>query len=301
VTGAGRERERGIACDGVSLHVVEQGAGTPLLVLHGFTGSRASMAGVATALADRHRVVRVDLLGHGRSDAPCEIAAYAMERCIAQLAGVLDALTIPRAHLLGYSMGGRIALALAALHPERVASALLVGARAGFEDPAERAARAQDDESLADWIERDGVPAFVEHWMALPLFATQRRLGAEALAAARAERLANRAHALAASLRAIGAGAQPPLHALLPRVQLPVLLVVGAEDARFEAVARDLAQRLPRARLAVVPDAGHAAHLENPRAFAQLARDFFAEADAAAALRPTQPKQATTAAKEHCA
>lgn len=296
MTGAERERARQVACDGVSLHVVEQGAGSPLLVLHGFTGSSASMAGVAAALADRHRVVRVDLLGHGRSDAPRELAAYAMARCTAQLAGVLDALAIPRAHLLGYSMGGRIALALAAFHPERVASALLVGARAGFEDPVERAARARDDERLADQIERDGVPAFVEHWMALPLFSTQRRLGAEALAAARAERLANRAHGLAASLRAIGAGAQPPLHALLSRLQLPVLLVVGAEDARFATVARDLARRLPRARLAVVPDAGHAAHLENPRAFASIARAFLAEADAAAPAQATQP---TITAKEH--
>ena len=82
-------------------------------------------------------------------------------------------------------------------------------------------------------------------------------------------------------------------------LQQPVLLVVGAEDARFAAVARDLAQRLPCARLAVVPDAGHAAHLENSRAFASIARDFLAEADAAAATRPTQPQQATIAAKEH--
>lgn len=296
--GVERERARQVACDGVSLQVVEQGAGSPLLVVHGFTGSSASMAGVAAALSDRHRVVRVDLLGHGRSDAPRELAAYAMARCTAQLAGALDALAIPRAHLLGYSMGGRVALALAAFHPERVASALLVGARAGFEDPAERAARVLDDERLADQIEREGVPAFVERWMALPLFATQRRLGAEALAAARAERLTNRAHGLAASLRAIGAGAQPPLHALLPGVQLPVLLVVGAEDARFATVARDLAHRLPRARLAVVPDAGHAAHLENPRAFAQIARTFLAGVDAAAATRPTQATQPTIAAKE---
>ena len=90
------------------------------------------------------------------------------------------------------------------------------------------------------------------------------------------------------------------LRSFLVRV-LPVLLVVGADAARFEAVARDLAQRLPRARIAVVPDAGHAAHLENPQAFAAIAREFFAEADAAAVTRPTQPQQATIPAKEHCA
>ncbi|MCX5736977.1 MAG: 2-succinyl-6-hydroxy-2,4-cyclohexadiene-1-carboxylate synthase [Proteobacteria bacterium] len=275
----------------MSLFVVEEGQGTPVLVLHGFTGSSASMSGVAGALRDRHRVVRVDLVGHGRSDAPQHVAAYRIERCVAQLASVLDALTIPRAHVLGYSMGGRVALALAALLPARVASVLAIGARAGFEDPAERTARVRDDEALAARIERDGVPAFVDHWMALPLFATQQRLGAAALAEARAERLANRAHALAASLRAMGAGAQPPLHTALSQRSVPMLLVAGAEDARFAAVARDLAARLPDARVALVPNAGHAAHLENPDAFARIARSFLAAADPSVmAARFTQPE-----------
>jgi pimeloyl-ACP methyl ester carboxylesterase len=129
------------------------------------------MAGVARPLADRHRVVRVDLLGHGRSDAPHESAAYAMERCTAQLAGVLDALAIPRAHLLGYSMGGRIALALAALHPGRVASAASRCCRPRIPPSAQRvrATTALTDRSNAT------VCASVS-WMALPLFATQRRL-----------------------------------------------------------------------------------------------------------------------------
>lgn len=283
--------ESRVACGEVTLVVVEEGQGTPVLALHGFTGSSASMNGVAGALRDRHRVVRVDLVGHGRSDAPQDVAAYRIERCVAQLGSVLDALAIPRAHVLGYSMGGRVALALAALLPERVASVLAIGARAGFEDPAERTERARDDEALAARIERDGVPAFVDQWMALPLFATQRRLGAAALAGARAERLANRAHALAASLRAMGAGAQPPLHALLAQRSMPMLLLAGAEDARFAAIARDLAARLPDARVALVPDAGHAAHLENPDAFARIARSFFAAADASAAAgRFPQPE-----------
>jgi 2-succinyl-6-hydroxy-2,4-cyclohexadiene-1-carboxylate synthase len=277
---------RSIACGDVALHVVEEGAGPPLVVLHGFTGSGASMRGVCTALRDRHRVVRVDLLGHGRSDAPRELAPYAIERCAAQLVAVLGALAIPRAHLLGYSMGGRVALALAAFHPERIASALLLGARAGILDPAARAARVRDDERLAQQIERDGVACFVDHWMALPLFASQKRLDAASLAAARSERLANRAHGLAASLRAMGAGAQPPLHEWLPQLRMPLLFVAGAEDARFAAIAADLARQAPHARVALVPDAGHAAHLENPEAFACIARDFFAAASTAATAHP---------------
>ena len=107
-------------------------------------------------------VVRVDMLGHGRSDAPRELAAYAIGSLRRQLVAVLDALAIRRAHLLGYSMGGRLGLALAVLHPERVASALLVGARAGIEDRGERDARIRDDERLASQLERDGLEAFVD-------------------------------------------------------------------------------------------------------------------------------------------
>ncbi len=283
-----------ISCEGVCLRVEEEGQGPAVLTLHGFSGASVTMAGVAASLRDRYRVVRVDLVGHGGSDAPHDLAAYSIERCAAQLVRVLDALSIPRAHVLGYSMGGRVALALAALHPDRVASVVGIGARPGIEDPAERAARVRDDEALAARIERDGVPAFVEFWMALPLFATQRRLGVAALAAARAQRLENRPHALAASLRAMGAGAQPSLHAQLSQLTLPVLLVAGAEDLRFAAIAREVTQRLPRGRFAQIADAGHAAHLENPQAFAQVARAFLAAADAAAAFE-CSPRQEASA------
>jgi 2-succinyl-6-hydroxy-2,4-cyclohexadiene-1-carboxylate synthase len=276
-------REQRIACGGVSLRVIDEGTGPAVLVLHGFTGCAEAMEGVAAALRDRRRVLRPDLLGHGASDAPRDAGLYAIESAAAQLVRMLDALAIGRAHVLGYSMGGRLALALAALHPERVRSLLAIGARAGIADPAARAARILEDERLAGEIERDGVPAFVERWSALPLFASQRRLGAAELAEARRRRLAQRAHGLAASLRGMGAGAQTPLEGRLHAISAPALLVAGAEDPRFAALADELAARIPHARVARVPEAGHAAHLENPEAFALLARRFFAEAEAAGA------------------
>jgi 2-succinyl-6-hydroxy-2,4-cyclohexadiene-1-carboxylate synthase len=269
------------------LHFVDEGAGTPVVVLHGFTGSGASMAGVAEALRGRHRVIRVDLVGHGASPAPRETAPYTMERCAAQLAGLAEALGLGPAHWLGYSMGGRAALALAAWRPHCVRSLLLVGASAGIADPTARAARVRADEVLAARIERDGVAAFVAHWMALPLFASQARLGSAALEAARRQRLANRPHGLANSLRGMGAGAQPPLHALLPGLRAPACLVSGAQDAKFTALAQELATLLPRGRAVSLPGAGHAAHLEAPDAFASLALDFFAEVERGAeAARP---------------
>jgi 2-succinyl-6-hydroxy-2,4-cyclohexadiene-1-carboxylate synthase len=294
-------RSHRVEVDGLRLHVESAGVGPDVVLLHGFTGSTHSMREAAAALAPRFRTLCVDLVGHGRSDAPDALEAYAMPRCARQVAGVLEALAPRGAHLFGYSMGGRVALALCAARPERVKSALLVGASAGIADADARAERRQRDAALAERIEREGVPPFVDAWMAQPLFESQRRrLSAAQLAAARAQRLDNRARGLANSLRGMGSGAQEPLHDALARIHTPVCLVAGEDDARFRAIAADLAGRLPAAQLQEIPEAGHAAHLENPRAFLGVAAHFFDAVEAAlkrAPARrehPSQPREVTT-------
>lgn len=265
--------------DGLALAVHERGAGPPVVVLHGFTGAAGSMRGVCDALAATHRVLAVDLVGHGASDAPRGVARYAMDDCVAQLARACGALGVERAAWVGYSMGGRTALQVAVARPALVGKLVLVGATAGIADPAARAERVASDEALAARIEERGVEAFVDEWMALPLFASQARLGRAALAQARRERLRNVAHGLANSLRGMGAGAQRPVHDALVRIACPVCLVVGEEDAKFRAIAEALLARLgsaSRSRIEVVPEAGHAAHLENPSHFAAVVGRFLA-------------------------
>ena len=272
---------RFVEAGGLRLHAALEGEGPPLLLLHGFSGSTESMQSTAAGLRDAFRSVRLDLVGHGRSDAPRgSLDPYTMESCVAQVAGALDVLGIAQAHVLGYSMGGRVGLALCTWRPERVRSALLIGASAGLEEAGARAARRREDEALAARIEREGLEHFVDWWMELPLFASQRRLGEEALARARTQRLSNRAHGLAQSLRGMGTGAQPALHARLPWVRVPILLVAGSLDAKFAGIASDLAGRLPNARAQLVPGAGHACHLEEPEAFLRIARRFFDAAEA---------------------
>jgi naphthoate synthase len=264
---------------GARLAVDIAGAGPALLLLHGFTGSAETMRELSDALAPEFRTLSVDLLGHGRSDAPRDASRYALEVAAGDLARLLDALGEERAHVLGYSLGGRIALGFAALRPQRVRSVFVIGASAGLAGPDERAARVRADEALADELERGGLERFVDRWMALPLFASQARLGPEFLAASRAARLRNRAHGLAASLRGVGSGAQPPLHAQLARLDVPILFAAGAEDAKFAALARELASLAKRGRSALVPSAGHAAQLENPSATIALAREFLTTGD----------------------
>jgi len=248
------------------------------VLLHGYTGNGRSMSGIARALEDDFDTIAPDLPGHGRSVARAAGRSYDFDACIDDLVATLAATGHRNAHWLGYSMGARLALACAVRHPSRVASLVLLAGRAGIASPEERAARRLADETLAARIEARGVEAFVDEWLAQPLFATLRRFGPEFMARERAARLANDAQGLAAGLRALGPGAQPPLFDALPQVGVPVLLVAGALDVGFVAAAHELARHLPRAEVCVIPDAGHAAHLEQPEAFLRVVREFLRRA-----------------------
>ncbi len=286
--------------EGRGLHVHDAGgAGLPVLLLHGFTGSGESMEAAARALPLGARTISVDLLGHGRSDAPAEAKEYAMETAVRDLVAVLDARRIERCVVLGYSMGARLALGVAVFAPERVRAVVAIGARAGIADAGLREARVTDDEALAAAIRSRGIEWFVDHWMSLPIFASQKRLGAEALSEARRQRLSNVVDGLAGSLCGMGAGAQPVLFEALPLVAAPTLLVTGSEDERFGASARDLQKRLPLGHCEVIPEAGHAAHLENPDAFAHAVRGFLAdlESDPAPEVRPGSARAWLAAAR----
>ena len=280
MTSAMFERRR-VRVGELDLAVHSAGTGPTALLLHGFTGSGTGFEGISRPLVARFRVVAPDLVGHGESPAPTDESAYGMEACIEQVAAIIDTLSLGRVHLFGYSMGGRAALALAVRHPEKLASLALLGASAGLGDADERAARRASDEALAERIERDGVEAFVKEWEGIPLFATQsQRLSDAGWEAQRRGRLANSARGLAGSLRGMGTGAQPPLHHALSALSLPVWVGAGADDPKFRAIARKLGDLIPSAECATVPDAGHAAHLENPAFVASALRDFWTRASA---------------------
>lgn len=266
----------------VTLHVEERpGGGAPVLVLHGFTGSARAMAPVVDALEAAGRATLApDLLGHGHSTVDGPADAHTMDACVDQLRAALDTLGAGRVHVVGYSMGGRVALSLAAAGPTRLRSLCVIGASPGLADAADRAERRRADDELAAAVLTGGVEAFVERWTALPLFATQRdRLGPGEREAVRRQRLANDARGLAASLRGMGTGSMPPLHDHLGRIDVPTLVLAGADDARYCAIGRAMATELPAATFVDVADAGHAAHLENPAAVTAAITSFLDRVD----------------------
>jgi 2-succinyl-6-hydroxy-2,4-cyclohexadiene-1-carboxylate synthase len=244
--------------------VVDGGAGERVVLVHGFTQTLAAMEPLAARLRDRHQVVRVDLPGHGGSPVPRD--------GFAEAAALLGSTGGPAAYV-GYSLGGRLCLRVALDRPELVRALALIGASPGLDDPAERAARRASDDQLAAELERVGLERFLDRWLAQPLFATlpPERAGL-------ADRLTNTTRGLAASLRLHGTGAQEPLWDRLASLRPPTLLIAGARDVKFSALAERMAFRIGQAaRVALVGGAGHAAHLERPDEVAALLRQFLAK------------------------
>jgi 2-succinyl-6-hydroxy-2,4-cyclohexadiene-1-carboxylate synthase len=245
------------------LHIDVHGRGPRLVLVHGLTQTRRSWEPLLAPLAARHQVVCVDAPGHGLS-ARYRVGLWEGARLLGEVGG--------RASYLGYSLGGRLCLHLALAAPYLVRRLVLVGASPGIEDEAEREVRRRADEELAATLERDGLDAFLRSWLAGPLFA-----GLTPEAAGLDARRENTVPGLAASLRLAGTGVQEPLWGRLHRLAMPVLVVAGERDERFVTVARRAAAAIgDNATLALVPGAGHAAHLERPDAFLEVVEPFLA-------------------------
>lgn len=255
-------------------HFVVAGSGEPLLLLHGFTGCAANWQDGMRRLDNKRRVFAIDLPGHGQTRAPNDVAQHALPFIAKQTSAFIDAVIGEPVHLLGYSMGGRLALCVALNHPDCIKTLLLESASPGLAAEAERQARIASDEALAQRIERDGIERFVDEWERLPLFASQRQAPEEARRRLRKLRLQNDPAGLAHSLRGMGTGAQPPLWDRLHEWAKPALLITGALDTKFVEINRQMAQRMTNATHHIVANAGHAVHFEQPETYTTLVKDF---------------------------
>lgn len=250
-------------------------AGRPaLLLVHGFAGDGTAWEPVRRGLAKSGPTLSVDLIGHGRSPAPDDPARYTLEACVADLEAVLRAERAGPVWAVGYSMGARVALSLALERPGLLRGLVLESSHAGLETSGEREARAQSDDRLAQRILDEGMEAFVEYWLNLPLFHSLWRISEERFNAEHQRRLKQRPEGLARSLRGMGAGRMSPLWKRLAEIDVPTLIVVGGEDEHYSGLGARMAMSIPGAELARIPDAGHAVHTEQPDAFARAVTGF---------------------------
>lgn len=247
------------------LGLVHAGAGPTVVFVHGFTQTSTAWRPIAEHFVRQgYHAVLVDLPGHGRSS-----GVRADLTTTAALLGDSVGMVADRATFVGYSLGGRVCLHLVVDRPAVVERLVTIGAHGGIDDEAERTARREADERLAQRLSEVGVEAFLHEWVALPLFGSLRPTTTDL-----ADRARNTAEGLASSLRLVGTGTQVPLWDRLGDVEVPVLAMAGGDDTKFAALAQRLASTVRRGQWQLVDGAAHAAHLEQPALVSTAIADF---------------------------
>lgn len=252
---------------------IPSASGPPLVLIHGFLGSPKTWRSVLPRFERSRPCVLVELPGHG-GRALVQEGPIRMEELTTSIVESLPA--EGRFDLLGYSMGGRIALRLAVECPSRVRSLILESASPGIQDPSEREKRAAQDHRLAELIEMQGMDSFLKGWEMLPLFASQAGLPAPVRQAIRRDRSRTDVRAAVQYLRNFSPGSLPSMWGQLANLAVPLLFIAGQRDEAYRGVAREVGDTVDKSRVAVVSGAGHAVHLEQPEVFAALVLDFLA-------------------------
>jgi 2-succinyl-6-hydroxy-2,4-cyclohexadiene-1-carboxylate synthase len=249
----------------------------PIVLLHGFTGTHSTWDRLCSELARDHFLVLPDLPGHGNSST---ISYMNVDQIADEILAVLDALHIEKTSMLGYSMGGRVALHFATMYQDRLSCLMLESTSPGIRDSKEREERILKDTSLAKDIREHGLTWFLDRWENLDLFATQKSLSPEARQKIRNERLGNTAEGLAGSLENAGAGAMPAMWAEIHSLEIPILLIAGERDEKYVSIAEEMKKGIGGTNcvIKIVKNAGHAAHLEDPQMFQNTVQEFLRSA-----------------------
>jgi 2-succinyl-6-hydroxy-2,4-cyclohexadiene-1-carboxylate synthase len=239
-----------------------------LFFLHGFMGSLTDFKPIIEILGDQFCYLAIDLPGHGQTKTLNTGLSEGIREIAESLIALLNRLDFMPCHLIGYSMGGRLALHLACHFPHRFKSVVLESASPGLITEPERSQRQQQDEQLAIQLETGSWSSFLSQWYEQPIFESLRHHPNFGLLLER--RSQNRPQELAQVLRTLGTGNQPSLWEELSHIQLPIHLIVGALDSKFIGTNQTMLSHCQKAQLSIVPDCGHVVHFERPHTFAEI-------------------------------
>jgi 2-succinyl-6-hydroxy-2,4-cyclohexadiene-1-carboxylate synthase len=244
-----------------------------ILFLHGFLGDRADFAQVISLLSEQFYCLAVDLPGHGKTRGVGGDESYTMPNTARALVDLLDSLNIERCFLVGYSMGGRLALYLALNFPERFPKIVVESASPGLKNQQERDARIQHDFKLASQLETSDLSSFLANWYNQPLFASLKKH--PEFNRIIESKLQNNPFELARALRNLSTGCQPCLWDKLKQNGNPLLLLAGEYDNKFLSINTEMASLCEAARLEIISSCGHNIHFEDVNAFVKQIRQFF--------------------------
>jgi pimeloyl-ACP methyl ester carboxylesterase len=242
--------------DGVKLYYEVHGSGPAILLTHGYSATSQMWAGQVDALSKNHTLVTWDMRGHGQSDYPEDPSAYSEAATVADMAAVLDAAGAPEAVIGGLSLGGYMSLAFHLAHPERTRALLIIDTGPGYKNDEAREGWNRNALATADRYEREGLGNLARGSVEMR---TSRHRDATGLARAARGMLTQKDARVISSL---------------PSIAVPAIVVVGANDTPFLAASDYMTAKIPGAQKVVIPDAGHAANIDQPAAFNAALTDF---------------------------
>ena len=245
----------------------------PLVLLHGFLGSGKSWLELAQAFSGNYFCILPDLPGHGENIYLDINSTLNFDFLTNWLSRSLDEIPVSKIHLVGYSLGGRAALAFASRYPDRILTLTIESASPGIVDTDERARRVDEDSARAQSILRDGLTAFVENWYRTPLFASLQD-HPQTLSVLKESASRNDPRWMAKIIRELSPGLQTPLWDALSDLSFPVLLIAGEKDEKYVQGIQKMSERIPAAQKNIVSDAGHNVHAEQPGTYISLLKDF---------------------------
>ncbi len=244
--------------NGVEIYYEVHGQGVPLLLTHGYSASSHMWEGQVGAFSKRYKLITWDMRGHGKTDYPEDLSAYSEAETVADMAAILDAVGAKKAIIGGLSLGGYMSLAFNLAHPDRVLALLIIDTGPGYKNDEARAGWNATSIKRAERFEAEGLPP-------------PGTGGAETRAAPH-----RNAEGLAKAARGMLTQHTPAVINSLPNIEAPSLVVVGANDTPFLAASDYMAAKIPGAKKAVIPNAGHAANIDQPQAFNDAVLGFLA-------------------------
>jgi 2-succinyl-6-hydroxy-2,4-cyclohexadiene-1-carboxylate synthase len=247
-----------------------------VFLLHGFTGSSRDWIPVIPFLDKRFNYFLVDLVGHGRSDSPKDLIYYYIDSIINQLNEIILSLSDSKTILCGYSLGGRVALNYALNNSSNLRGLILESCSGGISDMSLREERIIQDEKLAAFIEANPIEKFIDYWMNLDLFNTQRRFSSDKRSKIRELKIENNRIGLANILRGFGTGRMEPAYNSMNKIKIKTLLISGELDSKFTDLNNEMVKLFPNASHTNIKNAGHNTHLEEPRRFIEVVNNFLA-------------------------
>lgn len=260
-----------IKIENIKYHLQIKGEGKPIICLHGFSENLSTWN---LLKLDGYQLILIDFIGHGKSDKPLTSECYKLEIIIKHLNKLIYQLGFKKYSMLGYSMGGRIALAYTLAYPNEIDKLILESASYGECDSVKRLKRRKSDLELAKKIKENGIEWFNEYWSSLNIFESQRRLPKHVIDEISNRRLLNVAHGLYNTLLCTGQGQFPWLKNQIFILPMPVLYISGEYDSKYEEIGNEFVKLNPKIKHKIIKGVGHNTHIEAPNDFIEVLSKF---------------------------